>query len=194
MQQPLQELKEKLRLFPRVIVELGMGDGALLESLASKDARTLFVGIERDVGQCKEARSRIVLPNAFIVNSSFEEVLPTLPDAGIDRFISILPHPAYIDEGRSQIWMPLYKVVFEKLKVGGTFQVITEVTDELLRPVSQSQYAKYSKKLASAFSSLGFSLANSYEGSPAEYSSRCLELFRGDSQRIRLITLDMFKK
>lgn len=180
--------------FPRVIVELGMGDGRLLESLAKRDGNSLYIGIELDNEQCDRARSRIALANVAIVSGSIEDVVPTFPDASVDRFIAVLPDPAFIDEKKQDRWKPFYKTVHAKLKPGGTLQLVTEITDELLQPVSDGVYAKWAAWLKTSFLSVGFVLAGQQEGAPAQYSSRCLDQFRGDLERIRMITLDLKKR
>lgn len=183
------------RLFsshPKVAVELGMGDGRLLESLAKNDSG-LYVGIELSSEQCGQARSRIALDNVLILDGSFEDIVPAFPDASVGRFVAVLPDPTYIDEKKQDRWKPFYKMVHAKLKPGGTFQLVTEITDELLQPVSDSDYERWSGWLAASFSSIGFTV-NRREGAPSEYSSRCLDQFRGDPERIRITTLDMIKQ
>ncbi len=177
--------------YPKVTVELGMGDGRLLESLAKSDSG-LYVGIEINSEQCVQARSRISLDNVVIIDGSFEDVVPAFPNASIDRFIAVLPDPAYIDEKKQDRWKPFYKMVHAKLKKNGTFQLVTEMTDELLQPVSAGDYERWSAWLAASFSSIGF-IVDRHEGAPARYSSRCLDQFRGDPERIRIATLDMTK-
>ena len=63
--------------YPRLVVELGMGDGILLETLAKRDGNSIYIGIERNNEQCVQARSRIALSNVIIMNSSFEDIVPT---------------------------------------------------------------------------------------------------------------------
>lgn len=178
--------------YPKVTVELGIGDGRLLENLAKNDTGSLLVGIELSGEQCEQAKSRIDLENVLILQGSFEDIIPAFPDSSVDRFIAILPDPAYIDEKKQDAWKPFYKAVYTKLKKNGTFQLVTEITDELLQLVSDSDYARWSKWLVASFSSIGFA-ANWHEGAPADYSSRCLDQFRGDPERIRMTTLDMKK-
>ncbi len=179
--------------WPRVIVELGMGDGRLLESLAKSDSDSLYVGIELDPEQYRQAQARITLGNVKILSGSFEDILPTFPDRSVDRFIAVLPDPAYIDEKKQELWSPFYRVVLEKLKDAGTFELVTEITDELLQPVSEEAYRKWTDWLKSIFLSIGFSLKGHREGAPDRYRSRCLDQFRGDPERIRLTTLELEK-
>lgn len=185
---------EKLAAFPRVVIELGMGDGRLLERLAKADHRCLHVGVELDIEQCNQARSRVALDNVLILNGSFEELLPELADGSVERFVAVLPDPAYIDEKKSEKWKPLYALAYQKLRRGGTFQLVTELTDELLLPVGDSEFAHWKEWLMSTFSSLGFMISGTRDGAPPDYSTRCLEQFRGDSERIRLVTLDLTKQ
>ena len=185
---------EKLASFPRVVIELGMGDGRLLEKLAAADPSCLHVGIELDEEQCSQARSRIALDNMIILNCSYEELLPELPDGSVYRFVAVLPDPEYIDEKKAERWRPIYTLVHQKLRRGGEFQLITEITDELLQPVGDNEFSRWKEWLASSFSSLGFVISDVRNGAPPEYSSRCLDQFRGDSQRIRLVTMDLKKQ
>lgn len=180
--------------WPRVIVELGMGDGRLLESLAKYDSNSLYVGIELDDEQCQQAWSRITLANVRILSSSFEDIVPIFPDGSVNCFIAMLPDPGFIDEKKQDMWKPFYKLVYSKLKYGGTLELVTEITDELLQAVSDEAYAKWIAWLESCFLSIGFSIKSQLEGAPALYSSRCLDQFRGDPERIRMVTLELAKQ
>jgi tRNA G46 methylase TrmB len=181
-------------LWPRVVVELGMGDGRLLESLAKHDSLSLHVGIELDGEQCRQAQSRITLANVKILAGSFEDIVPAFQDGSVDRFIAVLPDPGYIDEKRRGLWEPFYRAVYAKLKKDGTLELVTEITDELLQPVSDEEYARWAGWLGSSFASMGFTLKSQSEGAPAHYSSRCLDQFRGDPDRIRMATLELAKE
>lgn len=191
----MQEMGFSSLFYSQVIVELGMGDGRLLEALATHNNNSLYIGIELDSTQCRHAKSRISgLSNVVIMNGSFEDVVPTFLDGSIYQFIMVLPDPAFIDEKREEQWKPFYKTVYSKLKRGGTLRLITELTDEILQPVGDEQFLRWAYWLESSFLSLGFALANRNEGAPREYLSSCLEQFRGDPQRIRMITLDLHKQ
>lgn len=177
----------------RTIVELGMGDGRLIESLAQNDPQTVYIGIELDRDQCAQAGSRIRLQNAFVIQGSFEEIVAKFPDNSVDGFIAVLPDPAFIDEKKEEQWRPLYKTVHAKLNRPGAFRLVTEITDELLQPVSNDAFDRWTVWLAETFRSLGFQVADLKEGPPEGYSSRCLDQFRGDPARIRMLTLDLSK-
>lgn len=182
--------------YSKIIVELGMGDGKMLESLAKNDASSssLFLGIELKTELCMQARSRMMHDNnILIINGSFEEVLVDFPDVSVDRFMAMLPDPAYIDEMKQEKWIPFYKVVYDKLKNNGTLQLITEITNDLLQPVSNNEYFRWASWLSSIFSSMKFLVLDQYEGPPIGYFSNCLEQFRGDPKRIRITTLEMMK-
>jgi tRNA G46 methylase TrmB len=170
-----------------------MGDGILLETLAKHDGNSIYIGIEREYDQCVQARSRITLSNVIIMNSSFEDIVPTFLNESIDQFLAVLPDPAFIDEKREDQWKPLYKSVYYKLKKGGRLVLVTELTDELLQPVSDDEYLAWAGRLKYCFHSLGFTLANQHDGPPRQYSSRCIEQFKGDPERIRMITLELLK-
>lgn len=170
-----------------------MGDGRLLEVLAKRNPNVMYVGIELDNDQCVQAQSRITLPNVTIINSSFEDIVPKFLDESVDQFIIVLPDPAFIDQKKEKQWTPFYKFVYSKLKKQGRLQLITELTDDLLEPISDNQYSAWAQWLKSCFLSIGFSLASQEDGAPREYSSRCIDQFRGDPKRIRMITLDLVK-
>lgn len=180
--------------YPRLVVELGIGDGTLLETLAKRDRNSIYIGIELDNEQCVQARSKIALSNVIIVNSSFEDLVPTIQDESIDQFIAVLPDPAFIDQKKEERWKPLYKSLHYKLKKQGRFRLITELTDELLQPVSDDRYLAWADWLKSCFISLGFTLAGQQEGAPRQYLSRCIKQFRADPECIRMITLDLLKQ
>ena len=184
---------DRLALYPRTVVELGMGDGTLLESLANEDSQSLYVGIEIDKSQFEKARSKISASNAELINGSFELVVPTLPDDSVDLFLAILPDPYFIDPAKYDGWKHFYRRVHAKLKPGGTFRLVTELTDELLEPVSDKNYQAWIAWLRQAFLSLGFSIAHEDTGGPADYHSHYLDQFRGDSERIRMVTIDFTK-
>lgn len=171
-----------------------MGDGTLLETLAKQDRKSVYIGIELDNEQCVQARSRITLSNIIITNRSFEDLVPTFLDESIDQFIAVLPDPAFIDEKSEEQWKPFYKSVYYKLKNEGRLQLVTELTDELLQPVSNDRYSAWADWLKSCFISLGFTVAGQQEGAPRQYLSRCIKQFSGDSERIRMITLDLLKR
>ncbi|HEX2169211.1 MAG TPA: hypothetical protein VHF65_02830 [Nitrososphaera sp.] len=180
--------------YPKLVVELGMGDGRLLEILAKRKPSWMYIGIEIHNDQCIQARSRITLPNVLIINGSFEDIVPTFLNESIDEFIVVLPDPTYIDQKKEEQWRPFYNSLYLKLKKQGRLQLVTELTDELLEPVSDDQYSVWANWLKSCFVSLGFSLVCQHDGAPRQYISRCIEQFRADPKRIRMITLNLVKK
>jgi tRNA G46 methylase TrmB len=184
---------DRIASHPRVVVELGMGDGRLLENLAKSDASSLCIGIEIDREQCRQAVSRIALDNVSILSGSFEEIVPKFPDRSVDQFVAVLPDPAFIDEKNEDRWKPFYRIVYSKLKSAGTLELVTEMTDELLQPVSDEAYAKWNNWLRVSFLSIGFMIKSLQQGAPVYYSSRCLDQFRGDPDRIRMVTLELAK-
>jgi tRNA (guanine-N7-)-methyltransferase len=179
--------------YRRIVVELGMGDGRLLEALARDDGESLYIGIEIDKLQFEQARSRISAENAMLLQGSFELLVPTLPDESVDLIMAVLPDPAFIDRLKYDAWKGFYSQVLAKLKPGGTFRLVTELTDELLQPVTDSQYQDWVGWLRQAFAGLGFIPAGLIQQAPAEYQSRCLDQFRGDADRIKMVTIDFRK-
>ena len=176
-----------------LVVELGMGDGRLLKSLAEADPDSAYIGIEVDAGECKRANERSLPPNATIVCVRCEEAIMRLDNESVDRFIAVLPDPALIDTGKVGIWSEFYKQALGKLKRGGSFRIVTELTNDLLEPVGDSEYQQWAGRLGSIFREIGFEIRSSQGGAPAEYSTRSLDQFRGDPSRIRLLTLEMGK-
>ena len=186
----------RLSDFPHVIVELGSGDGHILEKLAKSDHNTppcTYIGIELDRQQYEDRKKRINLDNVKLLNGSFEDIIPIFPDSCLDLVIAVLPHPNFIDRTKQHKWEPFYKTLYSKLKNNGSFQLVTEITDELFQPVSDEIYAKWVKWLSTTFQSMGFLLVTKHAGAPLEYSSRYINQFRGDPERICMVTLHFEK-
>jgi len=199
----LMRLSFALKSPSKVIIEFGMDDGRLLKQLVEKDhdikldtnaTKVLYIGIELDRKQFEIAESRMKSDkNVILLNASFEEILPMFPDGSIDQILDVLPDPAYIDSPNQNSWQTFYEIVYLKLKTGGLLRLVTEITDDLLDPVSDESYNTWVQWLSRIFQSVGFAIKDCIEGPPAEYSSRCLTQFRGDSERIRMVTLDLIK-
>ena len=179
----------------KVIVELGMGDGSLLKTMSENDHdnNSFYIGIELDKCQYEKAMSQIKLVNVKLLNGSFEDILPTFPDNSVYRVIAVLPDPKYIDQLKQHKWKFIYEIVYKKLKNSGTLELVTEITDDLLQEVSDQVYNKWIEWLKYTFQSMGFKRITSREGAPPEYSSRCIDQFRADPKRIRMVTLDLKK-
>ena len=187
----------------KVIIEFGMDDGRLLKQLVKKDhdikldtndTKVLYIGIELVRKQFEIAESLMKSDkNVILLNASFEEILPMFPDGSIDQILDVLPDPAYIDSPNQNSWQTFYEIVYLKLKTGGLLRLVTEITDDLLEPVSDEAYNTWVQWLSQIFQSVGFTIKACMDGPPAEYSTRCLTQFRGDSERIRMVTLDLVK-
>jgi tRNA G46 methylase TrmB len=192
-----------LKSSSKVIVEFGMGDGRLLKKLVDRgsdiklktsSATFTYIGIEIDRKQFEVAEWHMKLDkNVILLNASFEEIIPMFPDGSIDQILDVLPDPAYIDRPNQNRWQPFYKIVYSKLKSGGLLRLVTEITDDLLEPVSDEVYHNWVHWLSGNFRSIGFRIWNRLDGAPHEYSTRCLTQFRGDAERIRIVTLDLVK-
>ena len=79
------------------------------------------------------------------------------------------------------------------MKNYGLLELVTEITDDLLQEVSDQVYKRWVEWLTYTFQSMGFKRVTSREGAPPEYSSRCIDKFRADPKRIRMVTLDLKK-
>ena len=199
----LMRLSFALKNPSKVIIEFGMDDGRLLKKLVEKDhdikldtntTKVMYIGIELDRKQFKIAESRMKKDkNVILLNASFEEIVPMFPDGSIDQILDVLPDPAYIDSPNQNNWQAFYEIVYLKLKTGGLLRLVTEITDDLLEPVSDEAYNTWVQWLSQIFQSLGFTIKACMEGPPAEYSTRCLTQFRGDNERIRMVTFDLVK-
>jgi len=178
-----------------VVIELGIGDGQLLEGLINYEnsPNTCYVGIEIDAAQIQKARDRMTGKNIFLINESIEKVIPLLPDNCADHFIFVLPPPKYIDRKMESQWTLLYQKIYKKLKENGTLTLVTEVTNDLLEPVSNDEFRSWKTWLASIFVTFGFTLREVFNECPLHYRSHFLEQFRSDQLRIKIITLILEK-
>ena len=66
---------------PKVIVELGMGDGRLLKTISENDHdnNSFYIGIEVDKSQYEQAISQIKRVNVKLLNGSFTYVWKAKP-------------------------------------------------------------------------------------------------------------------
>ena len=186
-----------LTKYDKIIVELGSGDGKLLYQLSNKgeEAATFYLGIEIDASQYR--KSCLLLPNRksnlLFVNSQFELLIDQLPDCSADEILSILPHPKYIDRENKRFWKPIYKTILHKIKKNGHLLLITEFTDELFSPVIYDEYMNWKEWIFEAFTDLGFYVENVIEGVPYNYTSKFIDLFSNDQERIKILTIYLTK-
>jgi len=184
-----------LSTFDKVVIELGIGDGQLLEAVINYEnsPNTCYVGIEIDAAQIQKARDRMTGKNIFLINESIEKVIPLLQDNCVHHFIFVLPPPKYIDRKMESQWTLLYQKIYKKLKENGTLTLVTEVTNDLLEPVSNDEFRSWKTWLASIFVTFGFTLREVFNECPLHYRSHFLEQFRSDQLRIKIITLILEK-
>ncbi|HET6640493.1 MAG TPA: hypothetical protein VFG77_02680 [Nitrososphaeraceae archaeon] len=179
----------------KLVVELGMGDGRHLFEL-SKDEQctdTLFIGIENNSTLYGEATGRINADNVVLINDSFENRIRDFENDTIDTVIMILPDPEYVDRHYHEDWISLYANILLKLKKLGKLEIVTETIDELLQPVSEAAYHTWAKWLLQAFVNIGFGVEEILNDAPCNYTTTCLDRFRQDPERIKLMTLRLFK-
>ena len=181
--------------FDKVVIEIGIGDGQLLEGVIEYEnsPNTCYIGVEIESSQICKARDRIAGKNIYLINESIEKVIPSLPDNSVDQFIFVLPPPIYIDRELESQWTLLYQEIYKKLKEKGNLTLVTEVTNDLLEPVSNYEFMSWKTWLTSVFVTLGFTLVEVFNESPLHYRSRFLEQFKADQLRIKIITLILEK-
>ncbi|MDQ3972510.1 MAG: hypothetical protein M3219_03700 [Thermoproteota archaeon] len=187
---------------PRIIVELGSGDGRLLKKLLEMDKEdikdsngSVYIGIENNASTFDKAKSTLEgFSNVILLNGSFEVLIHDFSDSSIDKIIAVLPDPKFIDIQNQHRWKKFYQVANNKLAVYGSIRIVTELTDDLLQPVSVQAYNVWVQQIIQTFQGLGFSLVRVQEGSPIEYESEYLERFKEDPKRIRIATFDFRKK
>ena len=186
--------------YEKIIVEIGSGDGRLLTNLANlyDKENNLLIGIEIDqpqyISSCTRIKGRKKNNSVQFINESLENVLAGFQDNTIDTVISVLPHPNYIDRANQDKWIPIYNTILGKMKAHGDFILVTETIDELLQPVSPSNYRVWKAWLVETFSSIGFDLlAVIDDGAPSCFSSHYLDKFLDDPERIRIMTLMLTK-
>jgi tRNA G46 methylase TrmB len=178
-----------------VVIEIGIGDGQLLDGVIDYEnsPNTCYIGVEIESSQICKARDRMAGKNIFLINESIEEVIPSLPDNSVDQFIFVLPPPIYIDRELESQWTLLYQKIYKKLKEKGNLTLVTEVTNDLLEPVSNDEFISWKTWLASVFVTLGFTLVEVFNECPLQYRSHFLEQFKADQLRIKIITLILEK-
>lgn len=188
----------------RIILELGCGDGLLLGKLLEAEQtgdtiqinsrNSFYIGIECDNLKYNKARSVVErFSNVKLMNGSFEVLIHEFSDCSIDKIISVLPDPEFIDIRRQHRWKEFYRVLNHKLVANGSLRIVTELIDDLLQPVTADAYDTWVQDIIGIFGELGFSLIRILDGPPLEYESECLRRFKQDPQRIRLATFDFAK-
>lgn len=187
------EFLEDIPKDKKLVVELGIGDGNLINSLSEKDQDYYFIGIEKQESYFDKAKYNIKSQNVKILNTLFEDVLPLFEDSSIHKIISVLPDPKYIDKNYSRNWEILYKTIYKKLVKQGKFILITEITDALFQPVSNYEFYKEVEKLKQIFQSIGFIILHAFEGYQENYMTSFLQEFNGDPERIRIINFEFTK-
>jgi tRNA G46 methylase TrmB len=188
---------------PKVVVELGIGNGSLLKKLVEMEKEnnsnatkigSLYIGIELDSSKCDTARLALQsYTNVTLLQGSFETIIHDFSDRSIDEIISVLPDPDFIDREKQKQWEKFYRVALRKLSRKGSLRLVTELIDDLFQPVPEEAFKVWVRWLVKTFQDLGFFHLQTVEGSPLVYESECLERFRADPERIRIATFDFVK-
>jgi tRNA G46 methylase TrmB len=120
------------KLYLRVNLEIGMGRGELLQSMATDNWAEYFIGIGRDQNGVFRAKSRFTVldpQNASAFWGDAQKLLPAISDASIDNFLMVLPEnstPIAADEGRSS-FRSMVAILTRKLARGGSLRILTDL-------------------------------------------------------------------
>ncbi len=178
----------------RTVVELGCGDGVLLHRLSKKYKNSFLIGIELDKEKFQNCLQLINAENVKLINDSFLSIVPFFENNSIEKFIAILPDPKFIDLKKQETWQKFYSQIFEKLKKNGVLIIITEITDEMLNPVSIGQYNNEVDKIECIFNTIGFKTIKKSDRYPSMYSTTLLKKFSKDKERIKIVFFSFLKK
>ncbi len=192
-------LSEISKKYDKIVVEIGSGNGMLLNNILEHydKKKAFFIGIEIDYVQyldaCEKSKKKRS-NNIQFINEPFENFFSEIESDSIDTVLSILPHPDYMDKNNQKLWIPIYKIILEKIKKNGYFILVTELIDELLEPVTAIKYQEWRKWLLETFRCIGFKTIKAIDyGAPSYLSSHYLNKFRNDPKRIKIISLIMIK-
>jgi hypothetical protein len=182
--------------YQKVIVELGMGDGNLIDHLRKNEIikNSIFIGIEIDEKKHDDACDRLGTSQVCLIRDDFEKIIHEFPKHSIDEAIAVLPHPKYIDSSLANCWVPFYKILLGKLKINGVLTIVTELTNDLLEPITEDEYQNWKKSLISIFLSIGYRIKRSFQGTPKGYRTTLLESFKADPLRIKILTIELKRK
>ena len=91
-----QDIVKSFDNYNKIIIEIGSGDGRLLNNLANfyDKNKVLFIGIEIDRSQYNNSCNRIDRKenkNLQFINEPFEKAFENFYDNSIDTVISVLP-------------------------------------------------------------------------------------------------------
>ena len=62
--------------------------------------------------------------------------------------------PNYIDRAKESLWIPFYQDIYKKLKEKGTLTIVTEITNDLLEPVTDNEFRTWKNWLICRFVNL----------------------------------------
>ena len=173
-----------------------MGDGLLLRQLRKNELikNSIFIGIEIDKKKHNDAFDRLGNNRMCLIRDDFEKIIHKFPEFSIDEAITVLPHPNYIDRALSSFWVPFYETLLTKLKINGVLTIVTELTNDLLEPITEEEYQNWKHILISIFLSIGFRIKGSFQGSPEGYRTTLLDSFKADPLRIKILTIELERK
>src|SRR6476646_130838 len=107
--------------YKKIIIEIGSGDGRLLNNLAEfyDKKKTYLIGIETDKEQyfcsCEKIK-KSTTNNIEFINEPFENVFLKLDENTNNKIISIITHTLKINKIKQNKKKSIYKTVLKKIK------------------------------------------------------------------------------
>jgi tRNA G46 methylase TrmB len=179
--------------YSNIILEVGIGDGILLNVLCNKHKNIYYIGVENNINLFEKANSNICCRNVMIINDTIESTLEKIPNTFLNKVIIVFPDPKFINLNYKNNWKSLYLSIFKKLKNNGILEIITEVTDPLFREVTNDLYEKTIFNLINIFKSIGYYFNSWEQEIPYDYNSFFIEKFKKYPNKIKVVTLNFQK-
>lgn len=116
-------------------IDLGAGDGTLLEALATERSNRNFIGVERLFGRCRSACRKLAsagLTNARVLRAEISHVLEhMLPESSVTSFYLMFPDPwpKRRHQTRRVVTQDFLRAIHRTLVDGGTLRIATDQSD-----------------------------------------------------------------